>query len=429
MDPVVERFGEQIPFCEPYWYQGYPSAYYKDSHRELRKRARDFVEAEVKPYVDGWIASPEGYPRELHARAFAAGLPTAGLAQAVKCAYPPEVTPVGGWDSFHELVYLDEIHRGSAGMALGQLPINSMALPPLLAYGAPHLRALAEPVMRGEKWLSLAISEPLAGSDVAGLKTTAEREAGGFRVNGQKKWISGGMKADYFTVAVRTGGPGHAGISLLLVDGASLGLTRRKMPMQFDTCHNTAFLTFDDVFVPENCLIGQEGQGFRYLMDNFNHERFVIAIEACRKSRLCYEESIKYAMKRKTFGKALAEQGVIRLKLAEMARSVESLYDNLERVAFAFSSGVQDHDLGGQCSLLKVNGSRTFEHCAREAAQIFGGNALVREGQGKLVERLYREVRWTAIPGGSEEIMLDLAIRQALRSGQQKPGVRRPARL
>jgi len=304
-----------------------------------------------------------------------------------------------------------------------------MALPPLLAHGAPQLQALAGPVMRGQVWLCLAISEPQAGSDVAGIRTTARREAGGFRVSGQKKWITGGMRADYFTLAVRTGGPGHGGISLLLVDAASPGLTRRKMPTQFDSCHNTAFLSFEDVFVPEDRLVGQEGRGFGYLMENFNHERFILAIEACRKSRLCYEESIKYAMKRKTFGKALAEQGVIRLKLAEMARLVEALYDNLERVAFAFSSGVRDRDLGGQCGLLKVNGSRTFEFCAREAAQIFGGNALIREGQGKLVERLYREVRWTAIPGGSEEIMLDLAIRQALRKGQDLAGGQMPAKL
>jgi len=302
-------------------------------------------------------------------------------------------------------------------------------LPPLLAHGTPQHKALAGPVMRGEVWLSLAISEPQAGSDVAGMRTTATREAGGFRVSGQKKWITGGMRADYFTLAVRTGGPGHGGISLLLVDAASPGLTRQKMPMQFDTCHNTAFLTFEDVFVPADRLVGQENHGFGYLMENFNHERFVIAIEACRKSRLCYEESIKYAMRRKTFGKALAEQGVIRQKLAEMARLVEALYDNLERVAFSFSSGVRDRDLGGQCGLLKVNGSRTFEFCAREAAQIFGGNALVRGGQGKLVERLYREVRWTAIPGGSEEIMLDLAIRQALRGAQRPAADQAQAKL
>jgi len=411
----AERFGEPIPFCEPYWYQGYPSPYYKASHLSLRKRARDFVETEVKPYVDEWIACPTGYPRELHKKAYAAGLPTVGLAQAAWHVYPAEFTPEGGWDSFHELVYLDELHRGSAGMALGQLGINSMALPPVLAHGSPKLQAVAGPVMTGDKWICLAISEPQAGSDVAGIQATATREAGGFRVNVQKKWITGGMQADYFTLAVRTGGPGHGGISLLLVEANSPGLSRRKMPMQFDTCHNTSFLIFDDVFVPEENLIGKEGHGFKYLMENFNHERFVISIEACRKSRLCYEESIKYALRRKTFGKALAEQGVIRHKLAEMARLVESLYDSIERVAFAFSSGVQDADLGGQCSLLKVNGSKTFERCAREAAQIFGGNSLVREGQGKLVERLYREVRWTAIPGGSEEILLDLAIKQALK--------------
>jgi len=127
-------------------------------------------------------------------------------------------------------------------------------------------------------------------------------------------------------------------------------------------------------------------------------------------------EAIKYAMVRKTFGQLLAENGVVRTKLAEMARLIEALHDNNEQVAYAYSCGVLDKDMGGRCALIKVSGSRTFEFCAREAAQIFGGNSLLREGKGKIVERLYREVRWTAIPGGSEEILLDLAVRQAMKN-------------
>jgi len=185
------------------------------------------------------------------------------------------------------------------------------------------------------------------------------------------------------------------------------------MPTQFDSCHNTTFIELDNVKVPVKNLIGEEDMGFMLIMTNFNHERFVISAASTRESRLCFEEAIKYSLLRETFGKPLIQHQIIRAKLAEMARQIEALHDNLERVAYQFKRGVPDFDLGGQCALLKVQASRTFELCAREASQIFGGNSIVREGQGKIVERLYREVRAAAIPGGSEEILLDFAIRQA----------------
>ena len=140
----------------------------------------------------------------------------------------------------------------------------------------------------------------------------------------------------------------------------------------------------------------------------------MISAGTCRQARLCYEEAIKFALTRKTFGKPLVSHQVIRYKLAEMARQVESLHDNVERVAYQFSQGVPDFALGGQCALLKVQASKTFEFCAREASQIFGGSSIVKEGRGKVVERLYRDVRASAIPGGSEEILLDFAMRQAV---------------
>ena len=213
------------------------------------------------------------------------------------------------------------------------------------------------------------------------------------------------------------------------------------MKTQFDTTHNTTFITLDDVRVPAKNLIGRVGHGFRMIVrsasiishqislcithyhhrmllrpqvQNFNHERFIIACSTCRMARVAYEESIKYAMVRRTFGKRLVDHQIIRHKLAEMASKIQRLYANLERVAFQFSKGVEDKDMGAQCALLKVQCSQTFEFCAREASQIFGGSSIVREGRGKLVERLYREVRATAIPGGSEEILMDFAVRSAI---------------
>jgi len=203
------------------------------------------------------------------------------------------------------------------------------------------------------------------------------------------------------------------GISLLLLEKNMPGITIRKMETQFDNCHNTTFITLDEVKVPQKNLIGEENQGFMLLMLNFNHERFVIAAQASRYARLCYELSMKYAISRETFGKKLIHHQLIRFKLAEMARQIESLHDQLEKVCYLFSQKIPDFNLGGQCALLKVNSTKTFEFCVREASQIFGGNSVVKEGLGKRIERLYREVRGMAIPGGSEEILLDFTIRQA----------------
>jgi alkylation response protein AidB-like acyl-CoA dehydrogenase len=386
------------------------------------------VEAEITPHLEGWLESGVTYPQELHVKALAAGLPTAGLANAVQSRYPPSMIPEGGFDAFHELIYLDELSRAGSGGAMGQAGINSMALPPILVAGNPHVQDLVvDAVISGHKNISLAISEPTAGSDVASIRLTAKREGDFFVVDGQKKWITGGHMADFFTLACRTGGVGGQGLSLLLVPQGTPGITIRKMKTQFDTCQGTTFIEFDNVKVPVANLIGKEGEGFKYLLLNFNHERFVITCSSCRFSRLCYSDSLKYAVRRKTFGKPLAEHQMIRWKLAEMARQIEALHDMNERVAFQYKSGVPDARLGSHCALLKVMGSKTFEFCAREASQIFGGSSIVKEGPGRQVERLYRDVRAQAIPGGSEEILLDLAARQAI--GAVRQGLAATAKL
>eukprot|EP01065_Artemidia_motanka_P050173 TRINITY_DN8524_c0_g1_i1.p1 TRINITY_DN8524_c0_g1~~TRINITY_DN8524_c0_g1_i1.p1 ORF type:complete len:437 (+),score=143.42 TRINITY_DN8524_c0_g1_i1:57-1313(+) len=406
MPPAREYFGEQLPFCEPYWYQGQPSPYYHDGHKAFRTKVRRFVEEEIKPNVDGWIKN--GYPRDLHVKAYQAGV-------------APVAKELGGpadYDAFYELILLDEMSRVGGGNVLGQSAINSMALPPIVKYASKEIRdKVVRDVVEGRKHVCLAISEPGAGSDVGNIQCKAVKDGDHYVVTGYKKWITGGMMGDYFTTAVRTGKPGMFGISLLLIERGMPGVSIRKMETQFDNAHSTTFVTFDKVRVPVSNLIGKENQGFRYLMFNFNHERFVISVAACRNARNCFELAFKYALQRKTFGKRLIDHQIIRFKLAEVARQVESLHDNCERVAYAFSNGVPDSELGGQCALLKVQGSKTLEYAAREASQIFGGSSIVKEGKGKLVERIYREVRAAAIPGGSEEILLDFTMRQAAAKG------------
>jgi len=268
-------------------------------------------------------------------------------------------------------------------------------------------------VISGNKIMSLAVSEPWVGSDVAGLQTTARRDGDFFIVNGAKKWITGGTRASFFTTAVRTGEAGMKGISLLLMEAPAPGFTITRMKTQGWWTSSTAYLEFDDVKVPCENLIGEENKGFSYIMQNFNHERFVLAAQANRFARVCLEEAIRYARQRKTFGKRLADHQAIRHKVAEMASRVEATHALLEQIAFQMKHNVPDNVVAGTIALTKVQATKNMEYCAREASQIFGGSAYIRGGKGAVVERLYREVRVMAIGGGSEEIMLDLAMKQA----------------
>jgi alkylation response protein AidB-like acyl-CoA dehydrogenase len=298
----------------------------------------------------------------------------------------------------------------AGGMVIGLPPVLKLALPEIKQRVVP-------PVLKGTKVICLAITEPTAGSDVASLKTTAVKEGDHYIVNGEKKWITNGIFADFFTVAVRTDADakGAKGISLLLLEKSMPGVKTRKMKCSGVWSSGTTYVTFEDVKVPLTHLIGKENKGFQLIMRNFNHERFGICAMTNRFSRVCLEDALVFANKRKTFGKTLVQHDVIRWKLAEMARLIESTHAWLENITYQLQTMHKmeaDIKLGGATALLKVQCTKVFEYCAREAAQIFGGLGYTRGGQGERVERLSREVRAMAVPGGSEEVMLDLGIRQ-----------------
>jgi len=185
------------------------------------------------------------------------------------------------------------------------------------------------------------------------------------------------------------------------------------------TGSGTTYITFEDVKVPVENLLGKENQGFKIVMNNFNHERMGTNMSACRFARLCYEEAFKYACKRETFGKKLIEHPVIRFKLANMIKKVESTHALIESVTFQLknmSHSEAQQKLGGITALLKSQATETYEYCTREASQIFGGLAYTKGGQGGVIERLFREARVFTVFAGSEEIMLDLGVKQALRT-------------
>lgn len=241
-------------------------------------------------------------------------------------------------------------------------------------------------------------------------------------MNGNKKWITNGTYADYFVTAVVTGKPGQHGISFLLVDGNIAGLSVRKVAVRDADVSGTAYLDFDNCLVPASRLIGLENEGFRLIMHNFNHERFYLVTACARLSRVCLEESIKYALVRETFGRPLAEHQAVRMKLASMMRAVEQLQTWLEFVVYQMCT--MDHEeanlkIGDVMCLLKSQSSKVYEHCARETTQIFGGNALYIGGKGSKIEGAVMQVKAYQIPGGAEDVMDDYAARAALKMARR----------
>ena len=214
------------------------------------------------------------------------------------------------------------------------------------------------------------------------------------------------MRADFYTVAVRTGGEGPSGISLLLIEGDREGFDRTPLEKMGWLSSDTATLYFDDVRVPVSNLIGEEGTGFSAIVNNFNAERMDMAVQSFSFSRVCYNEALQWARERETFGKRLGEHQVIRHKLVEMDRRINAGEAWTQLLAWRLNQGDNPVAEIAEC---KVAATTTFEFCAREAAQVLGGASYLR---GSVVERLYREVRVQAIGGGSEEIMRDLASRQ-----------------
>jgi acyl-CoA dehydrogenase len=226
-------------------------------------------------------------------------------------------------------------------------------------------------------------------------------------VNGSKTFISGGMRANWVSTAVRTGGAGAGGVSMLLIPTDAEGFSRTELDKkQGWWVSDTATLYFDNVRVPVANLIGVENQGFLVIMNNFNSERMAMATSMEAFARVCLEEAVEWARQRKTFGKRLADHQVIRHKIAQMKQKINATQ---AYIRVCYESIAAGNPNPGDIALLKIQASETMEYCAREAMQILGGIGYMR---GSRVERIYREVRVNAIGGGSEEIMRDLASRQ-----------------
>jgi acyl-CoA dehydrogenase len=373
------------------------SPFYTAEHEAYRDVLRRFVAREIEPHASEWDEAGE-FPRELYARAAGIGLLALG--------FPEEFGGVAV-DQFMKIVVSQELARPGAGGIAASLMSHTIGAPPIARAARPEVRARVLPeVLSGQKISALAITEPGGGSDVANLRTRARREGDHYVVNGEKTFITSGMRADYLTVAVRTGAEGGSGVSLLLVEGDTPGLLRTKLKKMGWWASDTATLHFDNCRVPAENLIGEEGQGFKLIMHNFNSERMGMAASCTAYARVCLEEAIAYAKQRTTFGKPIAQHQVIRHKLVDMAQRVAASQAMLEMLAWRLTQG--ESPVAEIC-MMKNQATQTMAFCASEAVQIFGGAGYMR---GVKVERIYREVKVNAIGGGTEEIMKDLASRQ-----------------
>ncbi len=373
-----------------------------EERRALRASARRFTESEIVPHLAAW-EDAGAVPRELHRAASEADLLGVGF---------PESVGGSGGSAVDAMVIAEEIilAGGSSGL-VAALFTHGIGLPHLVRAGDPSLiERVARPVLAGEKIVSLAVTEPDAGSDVARLRTRAVRDGDGFIVSGGKLFITSGTRADFFTVAVRTGGEGARGISLLLVErdlpGVGVSAPLRKMGW---LCSDTAELRFDEVRVPAGNLIGAENEGFPAIMAQFVGERLSLAVQAYATAQRCLDLTLAWIAHRETFGRPLAGRQVVRHRVAEMAQRTDVARTYTRAVADAWEAG---EDVLARVAMAKNTAVAACDYVVDNAVQLHGGLGYMRESE---VERHYRDSRILGIGGGTNEIMTEIVAKLLVR--------------
>jgi acyl-CoA dehydrogenase len=372
-----------------------PPLHETQEHKTLRDEVRRFTRREIAPFAHAWEEANE-FPRELYEKAGRAGILGIGY---------PEAFGGAGGDLSHALAAAEEFILGglSVGTAAG-IGSHAIALPPILNFGTEdQKKRFVPPVLRGEKIAALAITEPGGGSDVASLATRAVRDGDDYIVTGSKTFITSGCRADIVTTAVRTGGPGHGGISLLVIERGAPGFTvGRKLQKMGWWASDTAELVFDGCRVPRANLIGEENAGFVPIVTNFAVERLMLASNCVSIATLAYDESVRYARERQAFGKSLMGFQVLRHKLADMVTRIAAARALTNEVLVRYLRG---EVVTGLAAMAKNTATDACSFVCDQAVQIHGGYGYMRES---LVERLFRDARLYPIGGGTREIMNEI---------------------
>jgi acyl-CoA dehydrogenase len=362
-------------------------------HEEFRAAVRRFVETELYPRSREWEEA-KWFPNEVFGRL--AELGYIGLKFPAKYG--------GDDDVIADAVFVEELSRcGSGGLGAGIGAHQGIALPPINRFGTEDQKQrYLVPGIRGELIAALAITEPDAGSDVAGIRTTATKVDGGYLVNGSKTFITGGVRADILVTAVKTTQEGgHHGLSFLIVERGP-GVESSALEKLGWHASDTAMISFDDVFVPDENLLGEENQGFYLIMANFQWERLLMALGAVGAMQVAFDRTLKYALERKAFGKEIGHFQVIRHKLAEIAVTIEAGRDVTYSALRRYVAG---EDAVREVTIAKLATQRASFDVMDTCLQIHGGNGYMAE---YWVERAARDARLGPIGGGTDEIMKEV---------------------
>jgi citronellyl-CoA dehydrogenase len=371
-----------------------------EDHQAFRRTVREFCERELAPHARAWDAAAE-FPKELFRRFGELGL--------FGIRHDP-AWGGSGLDYWYVVAYAEELVRcRNAGLAMAMLVHGEMAIPVIGDLGTDEQkREFLAPAIRGERIAALAVSEPDAGSDVAALRTTARRDGDDLVVNGSKMWITNGARADFLTLAVRTGGEGYGGISLLLFPTDTKGFqVSRKLEKVGNPSSDTAVLYFDECRVPARWLLGEENAGFGYVMVNFQGERLVAAVQAVAAMRQMVEDALRYGEERKAFGKPIARHQAWRHKLAEHLTAIEAARWLTYRACDLFD---RKQVAVKEISMAKLFACDLAQDVAYDCMQLHGGMGYVLETD---IARAWRDVRVMTIAGGTSEIMKEIVARQS----------------
>ncbi|HEV3056337.1 MAG TPA: acyl-CoA dehydrogenase family protein [Solirubrobacteraceae bacterium] len=368
---------------------------FTDEHEQLRDSIRRFVIKELQPHAEEWEENT--FPNWVFQRMGELGF--LGLDK-------PEQYGGQGGDYYTSLVLAEEIvHAHCGGMAMGLAVHTDMAMPPILAFGTEEQKQeWVVPAIKGEKILCLGITEPDAGSDVAGIKTRAVRDNGDYVINGSKTFITNGHRADVIVLVTKTDpDAGHGGITLFLVDMSLPGVIREKKLEKLGMhASDTALLAFQDVRVPESAMLGELGKGFYHISWELQGERLIGAAGCVAGAQHVFDRTLQYAKERTAFGRPIGNFQVIRHKFAEMAVKIETARQMVYTTAWRFQNG--EYPVR-EISMAKLYASQISVEVADECIQIHGGNGYMKEYG---IERSWRDLRLNRIGAGTDEVMLEV---------------------
>jgi acyl-CoA dehydrogenase len=392
----AREFTKGVPAAAP----SRPLPPFTEEHGELRESIRRFVAKELRPHASDW-EDARWFPNEVFDKLAAVGF--LGL------KYPEEYGGEGG-DYLHDAVFAEELAGcGSGGLAAGIGAHTGIATPPIWKFGTEEQKQrFLAPAIRGERIAALGITEPEAGSDVAGIRTKAEKVDGGYVVNGSKTFITNGVRADFVVTAVKTSEEGgHQGLSFLLVERDMEGFSvSKKLEKLGWRASDTAELAFQDVFVPDENLLGEENKGFYLIMANFQWERLLMALGSVGSMQRVIEATIGYALEREAFGRKIGHFQALRHKIAEMAVKLETGRAITYNALRLFHEG---HDAIREVTMAKLATQRAAFEVADDAIQVHGGAGYMKEYE---VERAARDCRLGPIGGGTDEIMKEILAKQ-----------------